>query len=177
VNEVTLETDRLVLRLPEPADAEELGAIFSEPGTMRFVGGPVSPGEMPVRIERMRSRWDERGFGVLVAERKDDGHIVGDFAVEAWETPRWEIAADLSLPHETELGWLLGREYQGVGYATEAARALREWALRDLAPPRLISLINVENEASAAVARRLGCVAGDRVDLARFGPSQIWVHP
>jgi RimJ/RimL family protein N-acetyltransferase len=173
----TIETERLILRLPEPGDATQLGAIFAEPDTMRFVGGTVEPDEMPARIESMRSRWDDRGFGTLVAERTEDGRVIGDFGVYAWETLSWDLTHDLSLPHEIELGWLLGRAYRGVGYATEAALAVREWALLELAPPRLISLINVENEASTAVARRLGCVADERIETAKYGTSQIWVHP
>jgi RimJ/RimL family protein N-acetyltransferase len=172
-----IETERLLLRLPRPEDAAELGAIFAEPETMRFVGGTVAPEDMPARIESMRSRWDDRGFGALVAERREDGRVIGDFGVYTLETQTWDITHDLSLPHEIELGWLLGRDYRRAGYATEAARAVRDWALRELRPPRLISLINVANEASAAVARRLGCTPGERVETARFGPSEIWLHP
>lgn len=172
-----IESERLVLRLPQAADVDELGTIYSEPETMRYVGGTVDPDDMPARIERMRSRWEERGFGTLVAERREDGRIVGDFGVYAWETLTWDLTTDLSLPHEVELGWLLGREFRGVGYATEAALTVRDWARAELAPPRLISLINVDNEASAAVARRLGCARAGRVETAKYGASEIWVHP
>jgi RimJ/RimL family protein N-acetyltransferase len=172
-----IETKRLLLRLPEPDDAEALGAIFAEAGTMRFVGGTVDPEEMPARLESMRQRWNERGFGALVAERKDDGRVVGDFGVYAWETLTWDITHDLSLPHEIELGWLLGQDYRGAGYATEAALAVRDWAFREVRPGRLISLINVENAPSAAVARRLDCTPGGQVETARFGRSEIWLHP
>ncbi|MGH3008331.1 MAG: GNAT family N-acetyltransferase [Gaiellaceae bacterium] len=172
-----IETERLVLRLPQAGDVDELGAIYSEPETMRFIGGTVDPEDMPARIERMRSRWEERGFGSLVAGRREDGRIVGDFGVYAWETLTWDLTSDLSLPHEVELGWLLGERYRGLGDATEAALAVRESARSELAPPRLISLINVENEASAAVARRLGCDPTGRVETAKYGTSEIWVHP
>ncbi len=172
-----LETERLLLRLPQKEDADELGAIYAEPETMRFVGGTVARDDMPERLERMRSRWEERGFGTLVAERREDGRVVGDFGVYAWETQTWDLTSDLSLPHEIELGWLLGREFRGVGYATEAALALRDWARAELAPPRLISLINVDNEPSVAVARRLGCAPAGRVETAKYGTSEIWVHP
>jgi RimJ/RimL family protein N-acetyltransferase len=134
-----IETERLVLRLPRPEDVDELGAIFAEPDTMYFVGGTVASEDMPARIANMRQRWDDRGFGTLVAERREDGRIVGDFGVYAW--------------------------------------AVRNWALRGLQPPRLISLINVDNVASSNVARRLGCAPGGRVETAKYGTSEIWVHP
>jgi len=172
-----LETERLVLRLPGAGDVEQLAAIWAEEETMRFVGGTMSVEETRTAIERMAARWEQDGFGQLLAERREDGLLVGEFGIYTWETLTWDLTRDLSLPHEVELGWLLGLAFRGLGYATEAALALREWARRELAPPRLISLVNVENEASAAVARRLGCVAGGRVETARFGLSEIWVHP
>jgi RimJ/RimL family protein N-acetyltransferase len=58
--------------------------------------------------------------------------------------------------NETELGWTLRREAWGQGYATEAARACRDWAFRSFELPYLISLIEPDNVRSTAVAKRLG---------------------
>lgn len=52
---------------------------------------------------------------------------------------------------ELELGWLLLPRFHGRGYATEAARTIRQ-----LVPGRVISLIRVENTRSINVARKLG---------------------
>jgi YD repeat-containing protein len=172
-----IETDRLLLRRPRLLDAAELARIFADEETMRFIGGTVGRAETESRIEQMSARWERDGFGQLVAERREDGRVVGRFGVFTWETITWDTTEDLSLPHEFELGWLLGREFQGVGYAMEAAVALRAWISRRLGPPRLISLVNVDNAASAALARRLGCIAGGQVETARYGRSEIWVHP
>ena len=64
---------------------------------------------------------------------------------------------------ELELGWLLRRPFHGRGYATESARALRA-----LVPGRVVSLIRVENEASANVARRLGMTLEREIVFAGF---------
>ncbi len=61
------------------------------------------------------------------------------------------VQRELDWGPELELGWLLRRAYWGRGFATEAARALRP-----LAPGRVVSMIRVENDASANVARKLG---------------------
>jgi ribosomal-protein-alanine N-acetyltransferase len=172
-----IETERLILRLPRPNDVEELAAIYAEPETMRFVGGTVEAADVQGIVERIPARWEQDGFGQLLAERREDGRVVGRFGIFTWETLTWHLTRDLSLSHEVELGWLLGQEFQGQGYATEASLALREWTLRELAPPRLISLVNVHNSASTALARRLGCVSDGRVETAHFGLSEIWTHP
>lgn len=55
-----------------------------------------------------------------------------------------------------ELGWTLDPAAQGHGYATEAARAVMEFALNDLGFRRIEAHIDVRNDASAAVCERLG---------------------
>jgi hypothetical protein len=57
---------------------------------------------------------------------------------------------------EVEIGYRLLPVGWGHGYATEAARAVRDHALRDLGPRRLIALIDPANTRSIRVAERLG---------------------
>ena len=57
---------------------------------------------------------------------------------------------------EKELGWLLYDGYEGHGYATEAALALRDWAFATLKLSSLVSYMSPDNAMSAAVAERLG---------------------
>ena len=68
-----------------------------------------------------------------------------------WDPETWEIGGS-----ETELGWGLAREHWGRGYATEAARALRDWAFGERGLTRLISLIQPEQPPSIRVAEKLG---------------------
>lgn len=58
----------------------------------------------------------------------------------------------------TEFGlfWALKQEYQGQGYATEAARALIEHAFKHLRLARIIAQTQFDNAPSIAVMRRLG---------------------
>jgi RimJ/RimL family protein N-acetyltransferase len=54
------------------------------------------------------------------------------------------------------VGYLISRPFWRRGFATEAARACRDYAFMVLARDRVISLIRPENGPSQAVARRLG---------------------
>jgi RimJ/RimL family protein N-acetyltransferase len=54
------------------------------------------------------------------------------------------------------VGYLLGRDWWGHGYATEAARAAMDWGFEQLGFTDLLSLIDPANKASIAVATRLG---------------------
>ena len=58
--------------------------------------------------------------------------------------------------HETEIFYHLLPESQGHGYATEAAKAVTEWALKNYDIPYIIGTAGVENTASQRVLERCG---------------------
>ena len=60
---------------------------------------------------------------------------------------------------EWELGYDIRRDVWGRGFATEAARAVADFAFETLMLPRLVSLGRSGNRPSARVAEKLGMVA------------------
>jgi RimJ/RimL family protein N-acetyltransferase len=131
-----------------------------DPEVTRWIGdGSVGDRAQAVAaIERADARWAGNGFGPLAVERREDGRMVGRVGLLLWDARTWRHGTRDELGDETELeiGWALARAYWGNGYATEAALALRDWTLRELAPPRLVSLIHPENVRSQRVAARIG---------------------
>ncbi|MSR60370.1 MAG: N-acetyltransferase [Planctomycetaceae bacterium] len=63
---------------------------------------------------------------------------------------------DVGRQPETEIGYRLARPHWGRGYATEAARALRDYGFGTLSLARLIALIDPRNAASIRVAEKIG---------------------
>lgn len=146
---VILETERLTLRELTDADHERLYAIYRDPEVGRFLGGPPPPfGEY---MRRVHQTWPgyyrKHGFGLWAVDRKEDGEMMGRIGL---------LAQEVDGEREVEVGYALGSAFQGRGYATEAARACRDWAFRALGVPRVISLIVPENERSIRVAERNG---------------------
>lgn len=80
------------------------------------------------------------GFGRFIAVRRTDDAPLGRVGLLAWNPTVWRsgIRANIGELVEVELGWTLSRHARGC-YATEAAAAVRDWALREVRPPRLIS--------------------------------------
>jgi ribosomal-protein-alanine N-acetyltransferase len=156
---VLLETERLVLRRPQPGDLDDFAALFADPEVVRYTGGVTkSRLESELAIERMIDHWERHEIGLFSLVRKEDERVIGRAGFLIWDSETW-VHAMLREPHgptETEIGWTLGREFWGRGYATEAAIAARDWALRDLRLRRLISLIQTGNDASVRVAEKLG---------------------
>jgi RimJ/RimL family protein N-acetyltransferase len=155
----TLETERLQLRTPTSDDAAELADIYGDPEVMRFIGAgtPLSPDQTARAIETMVRRWQLDGFG-LFSVRRDDGRLIGEIGLLAWNPADWSTGSrsEIGETAEIEIGWTLRREHWGLGYATEAATAVRDWALGELRLERLISLIQPGNAASIRVAEKLG---------------------
>ena len=135
-----IETERLLLRLPEPGDAEAVAEHISDPEVMRYIGTTGTLADAVERIGQMRRAWDEDGFGGFVVVRRDNGDVVGRVGLLAWDPRTWHHATrrEIGDDAEVELGWTLGRAAWGQGFATEAATAVRDWALREVRPPRRV---------------------------------------
>lgn len=59
-------------------------------------------------------------------------------------------------PDECELGWIIRRDKQGFGYATEAADAVMHFAVETLECRRVFACCDERNTASARVMQKLG---------------------
>jgi RimJ/RimL family protein N-acetyltransferase len=113
---------------------------------MRFIGGKTfNRTEAWRHIAFLIGHWHLRGYGHWAVEEKASGKLMGRIGFmnpEGW--PAFEI------------GWTLGREFWGKGYATEGARRALDYAFNQLDKRHVISLVHPENQASIKVAERLG---------------------
>jgi len=140
----TLHTARLVLRPLRAEDFPPYGAFLAS-ARSRYMGGPYDGWAAWGMFCHEIACWELFGHGGLLIERLSDGAAMGVI----------EINAGPLFP-EKELGWMLYAGFEGQGYATEAAAALRDWAFRELHLSALVSYFHPENAASMAVAQRLG---------------------
>jgi len=147
----TLRTERLVLRPITTADAPAFYRFYSDPEVMRYIGkGEVAESEEKVReslARHQKTHYQEHNFGLRAVTGKADGVVMGHCGVLFWE---------IDGVREYEIAYLLGREYQGHGYATEAACATRDWGFGKRNFSCMVSLIYPDNVASQRVAERVG---------------------
>jgi RimJ/RimL family protein N-acetyltransferase len=153
-----IETERLVLRQPEPGDAAAFFEIWNDDDTARFVGGKKTREQAEEMVDRMTRQWEVYGVGLFAVERKEDARVIGRVGYLLWHSERWVpgLGEELGDEVETEVGWVVGREHWNRGYATEAAQACRDRALGELGRARVISLIAPGNAASIRVAEKIG---------------------
>ena len=142
-----LETERLRLRQMMPADAGLLLEIFQDPVAMRHYPGTIDRDGAIAWVERAQASYRRHGHGFWIVERKVDARFLGQCGL---------LAQDVHGATEVEVAYLFVRQFWGHGYATEAARASRDWAFTHLEIPRVVSLIRDENLPSVRVAERNG---------------------
>jgi RimJ/RimL family protein N-acetyltransferase len=141
-----LDTERLRLRMLESSDFEEYAAIHMDAEVTRFTAR--------THLDRMASwrhmamivgHWHLRGFGMWGVFERDTQRLVG--RVGFHQPDGWP---------DFELGWTIGRAFQGKGYATEAALRCLEHARDVMKRDHVISLIDPLNTPSIRVAERIG---------------------
>jgi RimJ/RimL family protein N-acetyltransferase len=155
-----LETERLVLRKPDPErDLEGYVELWGDPEVMRFLGGQTLPAEeVPEAMGLNLRQWERHGLGLFSVLRKEDDRFVGRIGYLLWDTDRWvnAVREELEGDLELEIGWTILSPFWGQGYATEAAIACRDHAFSELGRDRVISLIEPSNAASIRVAEKIG---------------------
>ena len=161
-----LETDRLLLRLHTIDDLEELHRLlYADPEVApAFAGKEYSLEESRERLSDkiwLNQHSGEQGWGYWSVFRREDRQLIGLVIFGHPERIYWttdQYRESPYVPLFTEIGYAFGRAYWGQGYATEAARAVLEYAFRDLRVSRfeIPWYKGPRNPRSFNVYRRLG---------------------
>jgi RimJ/RimL family protein N-acetyltransferase len=149
--ETTVETPRLVLQPWRREDAPEALRMYGDGELVRWLSPAMSVVPDVAAMELVLEQWAQEHerltppTGRWAIRARDDGRIVGGAIV-------------LPLPpdaEDAEVGYVLLPDERGNGYATEATRALVEWAFAE-GLPEVFIVARPRNERGVAVARRLG---------------------
>jgi RimJ/RimL family protein N-acetyltransferase len=148
-----LTTQRLVLRPVTEQDHGELLGHWTAPDVRRFLfdGAVLSPAEITEVVEDSTRTFAAADYGLWLIRERDQAALVGTAGLRPLE--------DLGL----EVIYSLAPEAWGQGYATEAARAVVEYALGPLGLPEVLAEVDEGNAASVAVIERLGLTRFDVV--------------
>jgi RimJ/RimL family protein N-acetyltransferase len=155
-----IETDRLLLRRWEEHDREPFAQMNADPRVMEFLH-PLSRAESGLLVDRIESRFRERGFGLYAVELRREQLFIGIVglvvpAFEAHFTPCVEI------------GWRLSADHWGHGFATEGALAVVLHAFGPLGLDALASFTVPANLRFRRVMEKIGIT---------HNPSDDFDHP
>jgi RimJ/RimL family protein N-acetyltransferase len=142
-----LETDRLLIRPWHPGDRPAFTALTCDPEVMHYVHGglPYTVEEVDEWFTRQARQIAEHDLCMGALIEKASGRLIGLAGTQP-----------LGTTGNLEIGWILARDAWGRGYATEAGAAAMRHVLETLAQPRVVAIIDPDNEPSKRVAARLG---------------------
>ena len=118
---VILSTERLILREMTPADLPVLRSMLQDIEVMHAWEHAFSESEVQGWLERTLARYRQYGCGHWLAVERESGEPVGQIGL---------IPEEIEGRSHLGIGWMLRKEFQHRGYATEGARECLDFAFR-----------------------------------------------
>lgn len=165
-----LTTDRLAIRLLDPADAPFILELLNQPSWIRNIGDrgvrDLDGAAAYIRNGPMAS-YERHGFGLWCVLRISDGVPIGICGI---------LRRDYL--EDPDIGFAYLEPYQGLGYGMEAAAATMTYARTVLALPRVAAVVSPHNTGSIRILEKLGMrylrpilLPGEEVEIALYGPA------
>lgn len=142
------ETPRLLFRKLTLEDIPSWIDFFKNNDSLHFVGVDLSKSHAELSeawIRKQLNRYKEQGLGMLAVIEKESGELIGLTGI---------IPRELEGKSYFEIGYSFKPPYWGKGFATEAAQQMKKFGFESGISDQFISIIDVENYASQAVARK-----------------------
>jgi [ribosomal protein S5]-alanine N-acetyltransferase len=141
-------SQRLRFRRLNDGDVKYHWEFLNQPEAIRYLFIDVTLEEYCTRwFERQYNRYKTGRMGLCAIELKASGEFVGQCGL---------LPQVVDEQEELEIGYHFLPCYWGNGYATEAARACKDFAFSNHLAESIISLIHIDNVRSQKVALRNG---------------------
>ncbi|MFK7758360.1 MAG: GNAT family N-acetyltransferase [Phycisphaerales bacterium] len=146
--EPVITTDRLLIDPPSHTDLDALAELWSDEHTMRYIGAgnAWSRSQIAERIDRAIKTHRQHGMTFWTIKERSTGMIIGQGGL---------VPIEFNGP-EIELGYRLGKDHWGKGYATEIAKASARYGLTSLGLDELVAVCDEHNDASRVVLSKVG---------------------
>ncbi|MCG8526242.1 MAG: GNAT family N-acetyltransferase [Opitutales bacterium] len=142
-----IETDRLFLRPFQESDFEDLKSVWGNRETMSFYPEPYSDERIREGISKQINTFEKHGYGLFAVLDKNTGAFLGDCGI---------TIQDIDGVEEYEIGYHIKKEHWGLGYAPEAAWAVKRYGFETLKLRKLSSYMESTHKQSRKVAEKIG---------------------
>ena len=152
-----LETERCVVRELTLDDLDALFELYGD-GEIDKYTDPLYSYEEEKEFQRayIENMYRYFGYGLWLVFSRETGRLIGRAGLEHRE---------YNEETELELGYIIGTQYQGQGFATEVGEAILEYAKENTGFERINALIEDKNTVSKKLAKKLGFVHAEDFEV------------
>jgi ribosomal-protein-alanine N-acetyltransferase len=125
----------------------------------------------------VRTEADTRSYlERMSASQNDEPRLIWELAVVVTSVNRLIGACDLTCENATDgdLGFIFSKDVWGMGYGSEAARAMVRAGFEQLGLSRIFSTCDVANAASARVLEKVGLQRVATLDRHQYALGKWW---
>ncbi len=146
---IIIETNRLILRTWEEQDIDLMTVINQNPKVCEFLPAIGNRESTEASVRKIMQHYDEYGFCLYAVELKSTHEFIGwvGLAIPSFEA---------HFTPAVEIGWRLSSNHWNQGYATEAAKAILDYAFNILDLNEVVSFTAVNNKPSRRVMEKIG---------------------
>jgi RimJ/RimL family protein N-acetyltransferase len=155
---VMLRTERLLLRPWRESDRAPFAQQNADPRVMEFFPRAHDRHESDEMAARIAARIESEGYGLWAVEVPDEAEFIGFVGLQM-------VPFEHHFTPALEVGWRLGFDHWGHGYATEGARAALAFAHGELGLDEVVAMTAVINVRSRRVMEKLGMTYDPRDDF------------
>ena len=142
-----IETKRLYLRELTMEDIPSLFKVLGDAENMKYSPYTFDMPLVEKQIKRNLERYRVLGFGLWAVCLKETGELIGDCGLTM------QLIDEFICP---EIGYHVRRDLQKRGYASEASRAVRDWAFTHTPFKTIYSYMKYTNISSRQTALKWG---------------------
>jgi len=144
-----IETERLILRTWKKEDTDPYFQINQDPKVIEYFPGLQDRETTKNFITKVNNHFDKHGYSLYATVRKDTNEFIGFIGL---------LIADFEahFTQATEIGWRLSSKRWGKGFATEGAKAVLDYAFKELEIPEIVSFTAEGNAKSIKVMQKIG---------------------
>lgn len=160
-----IETERLVLRVWHDDDIEPYFAINQNAKVIEYLPGPMSIESVKDFLANQNKQQHEKGYMLWATELKQSGELIGFIGLNT-------VRFDAHFTPAVEIGWRLGSQFWGKGYATEGAKAALQYGFNQCQLDKIMAFTVKENLRSQKVMQRCNMKLVENGDFAH-----PWLDP
>ncbi|RUQ85124.1 GNAT family N-acetyltransferase [Legionella septentrionalis] len=146
-----ISTSRLILRPWKEDDKIPFFKINQDNNVLKFLPGPMTEEQIIIFMQYQNLQLENRKYTLWAVELQEIGELIGFIGLNYFDKPAHFSPA-------IEIGWRLGSQYWGHGYATEGALACLDYGFNQLGINEIVAFTVPDNLRSRKVMEKIDMV-------------------